>query len=46
MEHLLAQLEGAGEAFELVATLHVLKSNPNPSVQRLLELGVVMLGAS
>lgn len=45
MEHLLAQLESAGEAFGLVATLHVLKSNPNPSVQRLLELGVVMLGS-
>ena len=46
MEELLAHLEGAGEVFERVATLHALQSNPNPSVRRLLELGVVMLSSA
>jgi hypothetical protein len=45
MEDLLARLEAAGEVFERVAPLHVLQSNPNLSVRRLLELGVVMLGS-
>lgn len=45
IEELLAGLERAGEVFERVAPLHVLQSNPHPSMRRLLELGVVMLGS-
>ena len=42
---LLAQLESAGETFEHVRRSETLVSNPNPSVVRLLELGIVMLGS-
>jgi len=43
LEHLLMDLEQAGETFERVATLNVLKASSHPTVRRLVELGVVML---
>ena len=46
MEILLARLEGVGEVFERVATLRALQSSRNPSVRRLVQLGVVMLSSA
>jgi hypothetical protein len=45
LEELLGGLEEEALTFEMVADQYVLESNPNPSVERLVELGVVTLSS-